>query len=266
MNDKQALGSKRLTLEERAEVVTLRRAGLHIGEISYKLGVNRNTVGKWIVKAGLPISRRPPIPEKKAKQMLALLRKRVERRKIGRMLGISHRAVREFANANGFAQPKKEPTKEQILATVSAILAREGSGAAIAKKYGVPYKRTLAMAHNLLQCERFLPTWKRPLESYFPSRPPEPMKKEAEPSPQHGDGEANFIGLVDFITKQMDGAPKDPDELSKLLLGICLHYVPKPVLEAFTIIERENVEKYFSVHISQALATLRQSENCAWKN
>jgi hypothetical protein len=113
----------------------------------------------------------------------------------------------------------------------------------------------------LLQCERFLPTWKRPLESYFPLRPPQPMK-EAE----RQDVEANFIGLVDFVIKHMGERPKDPDELAKVLLAIAMHYVPQPVLETFTSIERENVEKYFSVHIGQALDTLRQSDNARWKN
>ena len=142
MNKKQALGSKRLTPEERAEIVTLRREGLHVGEITHKLGLNRNTVAKWIVKAGLPISRRPPIPEKKAKQMLALLRKRVERRKIGRMLGISHRAVSAFAREHGFCKPKKEVTQATVL-LVDAILKRESATCSI-RKGSIRARRKLA--------------------------------------------------------------------------------------------------------------------------
>jgi hypothetical protein len=83
---------------------------------------------------------------------------------------------------------------------------------------------------------------------------------------QADDVEAGFIHLVDFVIKHMGEVPKDPDQLAQLLLGVCLHYVPKCVQSAFTIIERENVEKYFSVHIAEALNTLRQSESCGWEN
>ena len=92
------------------------------------------------------------------------------------------------------------------------------------------------------------------------------MQKEAELRRQADDVEAGFIHLVDFVTKHMGERPKDPAQLAQLLLGVCLHYVPKQTLDAFTTIERENVEKYFSAHIGQALETLHESENCAWKN
>lgn len=92
------------------------------------------------------------------------------------------------------------------------------------------------------------------------------MQKEAEPRRQADNVAASFIHLIDFVTKHMGEVPKDPDQLAQLLLGVCLHYVPRSVLDGFTTIERENVEKYFSVHIAEALTTLRQSDNCAWKN
>jgi|SRR5580704_122386 transposase-like protein len=254
--------TQKLSGEEKKEIVRLHCEGLRNVEICRELKLNRNTVHLALVKAGLRITRRPPLPEKK---VLELLRKGIGSRTIGKMLKVSHRHVLEFARKRGFCKPKKEVSQATITLAVGAILRREGSASAISKRFGMPYGRTLAMAHALLQCERFLPTWKHPLSSYFPSRPPQPMRKEAEPCRQDN-AEAGFIHLVDFITKHMGEVPKDPDELSKLLLAICLHYIPRPVLSAFTSIERENVQRYFAVHIAQALDTLRQSENCAWKN
>ena len=58
------------------------------------------------------------------------------------------------------------------------IFAREASAMALARKHRCSYKIVLALAHDLLQCTRFLPTWKQPLTSYLPSLPDAPLKKQ----------------------------------------------------------------------------------------
>jgi transposase-like protein len=249
--------SKKLSAEEKKEIVRLHGEGLRNVDICHALTLNRNTVHLALVKAGLRITRRPPLPEKK---VMELLRKGVGARTIGRMLKVSHRHVLEFARQRGFCKPRKEVGQATVLLVVDEILKRKASAMAIAKKHNMPYKRVLEMAHRLLQCEKFLPTWKHPLSSYFPSRPPEPMK------PQQG-GEEGFIQLVDMLSKIFkDELPAEETARARLLTGLCFRFVPRETASTFTRQQQDQTIEYFQGHILAAMTALRESENARWKN
>ncbi len=208
-----------LTPREKREIRRLNLAGKRNVDICRELGLTRNTVHKALVKIGLPITRRPPLPEK---EVLALLRKRVEFRTIGRVLHVSQRSVAQFARQHGFGRPRKELSGAQALRLIEDILNRNASAAALAKKYGCSYKRVLSLAHLLLSCERFLPSWRAPLESYLPSRSPLPIKRPA--LGDANDTEANCLKIIDVISKCLGNTfPEDAGPRAELCTEIAVH-------------------------------------------
>jgi hypothetical protein len=152
----------------------LQSQGLGTGAIGERLGLSLGVVTKYKKILGLPVW--PPLPEK---EILKLLRKGLAPRTIAQRLRVSYRRTRKFAHAHGIGRPRPKLTAAQKKLLTADILAREASAAALAKRYGASYHEVLQMAHDLLACKRFLPSWRTPLSSYFPSRSDEPLKKKA---------------------------------------------------------------------------------------
>jgi hypothetical protein len=244
--------TKRLTEEERQEIRRLRLEGLRNVDICRKLGLNRNTVHKSFVKMNLPVTRRPPVPEKK---VLALLEKRVEWRTIGRTLHVSHRSVAEFARAHGYARPRKELTPGQRMRLIEDVLSRSASAAALAKKHHASYKTVLALAHDLLKCERFLPSWRTPLTSYFPSRPPKPMKA------QQDGPESLTLQLVDKVCRRfLNGALPAPAKENNFIQALSVIVIPEDGSPDLNQCPREAVRQNFEARLHEAIDTLRQAQ------
>jgi hypothetical protein len=235
-------------------------------DIGLLLGVHRNTVHRAQRELGL--TARPPRPSTRA--ILDLVDSGLSHAKTAKALGTAGHIVRYVCEKNNRRPGRHRPkpiSEAKMQAVMNDILSGLYPGTEISRQNNFCYKKTMKLIHQVRQCERFIGNSKIPLDSYFPQKWPESkLGKKAEEGSRVDDTEANFIGLVDFITKHLDEAPQEPSEMARLLLNICLHYVPRQVLNSFTNIERQNVERYFSAHIGQALATLRQSENCAWKN
>lgn len=164
-----------LTKCEKRKIARLYRNGLRVREIAERLHVTPNTVALAKKKMGFPVL--PIMPEKK---ILALLQANVDQRQIARILKVPYRRIRLFARAHGFARPRHVLTPAQLAAIDEDILNREGSAKSISKRYKASYRYVLERAHLILECEKFLPTWKWPLSSYFPSRP-SPVKFHSEP-------------------------------------------------------------------------------------
>jgi hypothetical protein len=216
-----------------------------------KLNVNRNTIHKALVSMGLPITRRPPLPEQK---VLELLEKSVGFRTIGKTLGVSQRSVTEFARAHGYGCPRKQLSAAQLAHLIGDILDRTASAAALAKKHNASYKLVLELAHRLLKCERFLPSWRTPLSSYLPSRAPRPIKEQHDHAPD------TFVRLVakmcDLCFEGSLPAVTDVEFVHAMMSGLegaCLQGQPEPVLTNFAAGLREAVDM------------LRTAES-GWKN
>lgn len=163
----------RLTQQEKKEVRRLYKKGWLIESIAKRLNVTRNTVTRAMRAMGLPRLR--PLPETK---ILAMMRDRVPQRQIAKLLKVPYRRVFQFCRKHGFAHPRHVMTAAKIAAIDNAILNREATAFSIAKNYNASYTYTLKRAHQILGCQRFLGISNPPLTSYFPSRPPQPMKRD----------------------------------------------------------------------------------------
>lgn len=156
-----------LSVEEKRQIAKLSAQGRSQTDIARAMHITRPTVELNLKKLGLP-TRVPLLHQEK---ILALLTKGVERRKIARSLGVSYRKVYAFAREHGFARAKRQPLSSERMAWLCDDVAnRRGSAASLAKKYSVPYKLVLQLAHSMLECERFLPIRQPPLSSYFPMK------------------------------------------------------------------------------------------------
>lgn len=147
--------------------------GQTVTDICKRLRLGRNTVAAHIKRMGLVAG----LP---ARKMLALRRVGLSQRRIAAKLRLNYRAVFRWFRAHGYTRQRYRLTAAQILNIDSAILRRDGSAAAIAGRFDAPYHFVLKRAHQLLECERFLSTWKTPLESYLPSLRPLPAIKRGE--------------------------------------------------------------------------------------
>jgi transposase len=162
VNKKQA--SKRLTSKERAEIVALRRKGLRIGEITHKVGANRNTVAKWILKAGLPIGWLPD-PEK---EILAMLRKNMDREDVATKLHCSLRAVKRVG-LKYHTNKKPDPFHGRRARVDAAIKQRLAQAIDIARENHVGYRLVLRRAHEIFGLAKFIGgKQKVAFISYFP--------------------------------------------------------------------------------------------------
>ena len=187
---------KRLSETERRKIARLCSQGTPASQVARTIGVTRNTAIKWRKRFGVAAW---ALPEKK---VLRLLRAGWEQRRIARHLKVSFRRVSEFARKNGFARSQRAPlSQEEIRVIVGDIIHRAGSAAAIAKARRAPYKTVLALAHEWLACQRFLPVANPPLQSYFPSKP--------SPVPFAGKGvnqmQEHFVRLVEFYAGAYGG-------------------------------------------------------------
>lgn len=143
----------------------LQAQGLGTTAIAKKLSVSLSATGKY--KKLLGVQGLRILPEK---QILELLKKGDAPRTIAQRLGVSYRRTQTFAHQNGFGKPRKELSKAQLKLLTADILKREASALALTRKYRCSYKTVLALAHDLLQCTRFLPSWRTPLSSYLPAK------------------------------------------------------------------------------------------------
>lgn len=215
-------------------------AGERATHISLALGVDRNTVMAHRRRMGL--SGKPILNRAKQRRVLALLGQ-VNQREIAKMVGASLRAVQDFARAHGHQAIRRGPlTLDETLKLLTAIMNRRASAMQIAKDFQIPYKWSLSLAHSWLNCKRFLPSWRNPLQSYFASTPP----------PALGDTEVDGL-FVRFVSELWHGPLPDSqydNALVDAMLAVCGEYQnqPPPIIENL----RTNLTK--------ALATLRLSQ------
>jgi hypothetical protein len=210
--------------------------------ISRETGCAWSTVKTWA-------ARDPEQPAFPAEEILKLLRGRVDQHQIAKITGIPFRKVRDFARSRGFLQPRVRVSDEQLREIIGDILHRRGSGAAIAKRYRVSYKFVLRLAHFWLQCSRFLPTYNPPLESFFPSVAPPPMKE----TPDY------FVQFVEKICQEYFAgklpATDDARFVRAVLEGnLLLQGQPQPILDSF------------AAGLVQALDCIRRQRATRWAN
>lgn len=156
----------------------------------------------------------------------------------------------------------------QSLRLIGDILDRTASAAALARRHRTSHKKVLKLAHSLLRCERFLPTWKHPLSSYGPSRPPQPIGRHIPADrEQHDEMTALLLRLVDKICARfLSGAlppPANDDNFVKALSTIIIPSEGSPDLQGCP---RDAVRKNFETHLHQAIGLLRASQQSAWTN
>jgi Homeodomain-like domain len=247
----------RLTGLEKDEIVRLAKLGLSVTAIAKQMSLTPQTVARWKRANGLPSW--PALPEAK---IVELLRDGLAPRTIAQTLRTSYRGTRRFAHAHGFGRPRKVLSKAQLEQLKTEILAREGSAAALSKKHRCSYKTVLSLAHSLLRCERFLPSWKNPLASYLPQKWAVTFAANKPSSMGAAD---LFVKLVNsVINKSFDGRfpyPQKHDENFAAALLYCFRQrvpgfraQPQPVLD------------HFYGGLTEAIATLRQSQNAKWEN
>jgi hypothetical protein len=218
--------------------------------IALQLGIDRSCTAKYRKAMGL--SPTPILPEKK---ILALLKsRRMDQREIARTLNIPKRKVFAFAQAHGFGRPHKKLSGSQALALIDDILQRRGSAAALAKKYNASYKRVLELAHRLLQCERFVPSWRTPLSSYLPSRPPQPMT-ESGSTPQQC--EALALYLVDTVQRAAGKLPDDAQVVKVCVWVVATIYSRENPAVHIGATELEKIQTVFAPYLAEAVTTLR---------
>lgn len=167
------MARNRLTDEEKQRIRSLAAEGLSATDIAKQMHITRNCAARWKKEFGFPTKR--PLP---AKQILKLLGN-TDQRKIAKLVGFPYRRVQEFAVGHGFGRtPSRELSLNELVSLIGDIRDRLGSAASLARMYRYSYKKTLVLAHVVLKCEKFLPTWKTPLSSYFSSRPPRSLKEQ----------------------------------------------------------------------------------------
>ena len=164
-----------LTAAECEQIAALRSQGLSQTAIAMRLAISRNTVRRVLRKSGLPTL----VPMRyREKDVLDLLRQGIERRTIGRMLKVPHRAITRYARENGFTRltrPKPNPriSAQRLAELENDIVNHRATAAGLYRKYrndGVGYRWILRMAHEILACERFLSSNRDPFVSYYPQR------------------------------------------------------------------------------------------------
>jgi hypothetical protein len=230
-----------LTVAERREIRARSLSGERATAIAKAMHLSRTTVMGQRQRMGL--SGKPILNAAKQRRVLALLARRVNQRVIAKEVGASFRTVRDFARAHGHQAIRRGPlTQEETLKLMTAIMNRRASAAQIAKDFKIPYKWSLSLAHSWLNCRRFLPSWRNPLQSYFASTPP----------PALGDTEVDGL-FVRFVSELWYGplpASQYDNALIDAMIAVCGEYQNQPAL----IVEN------LRTNLSKALSTLRLSQ------
>jgi hypothetical protein len=244
--------TKALSSELQEQIHDLAIGGMRTTHIALQLGIDRNSTAKYRKAMGL--SPTPILPKKK---LLALLKsRRMGQREIARTLHIPYRKVYAFAQEHGFARPHKKLSGSQALQLIDDILQRRGSAAALAKKYNCSYKRVLELAHRLLQCERFLPSWRTPLSSYLPSRPPQPMSGS---TPQQR--EALALYLVDMVNRATGRFPETEKIIEICTLIVAAIYSRENPAVHIGAAELQRIQTSFEPHLLNAIDATRIAES-----
>lgn len=244
---------------EKKEIIRLSKDGLRVSDLARRLRLNPLTIVKWRKAAGLPSKQ--VLPEAK---ILKLLEDGVAPRTVARTLGLSYRNVSKFAWKNGYGKPRKELSDAQLLRLKADILAREGSAASLTKKYRCSYKTVLALAHSLLDTERFLPTWRNPLSSYFPSRAPETKLKKVADAPNVIE---LCVAIVQAAVKALDG--KIPAR-EILVTALASRFAPlNPADAGFADVDAgvwEQARLNFIMALTIAVDCVTRDRNAQWTN
>lgn len=241
------------------QIRMLSEQGLSGTAIARQMGLNLLTVSKWKKRMGL--STWPALPEEK---VLELLKSGMGPRRVADTLQVSKRRVTAFAHARGFGRPPRKKLSDAELSLLKAdILAREGSAAALAKKYRCSYKLVLSLAHSVLACERFLPSWENPLASYFPSRPTEAKLKKAAEEP---DIVGMCVRIIESALKLLDG--KMPVDKKIIVAAIASRFAPEnpPADFRFGMKVWEQARANFIMGLTIACDCVARDRAALWAN
>ncbi len=237
------------TEEELRTIAEMNAKGATIAAIVRHTGISKPTIRKWLAKMGLPS--RVPLIELHKEEILELVRERkLSHKQIAKNLRVPVRQLAKFAQANGFAKPRRPLSEAQIDGICADILARRGTGEAIANRWNAPHCKVLEMAHALLGREPFL-LGKRdsPLQSNFPQRFPRKVLDVAKP-------DTFVVSLQAVIEKCYDGKlppPQDEKEfLARFTQDIPAH-MPEVAAET-------------AAGFKRALQTLRVQRSARWAN
>jgi Homeodomain-like domain len=228
-------------------------------EIARELDVHRNTVYRTQKALGVTARSRTSPSRAKERKILALLRSGVSRAAIETSQHATVHAVRRIAEAHGITTRQKL-TEVQTLQVLADIVGRNASALAISKRRGVPHKTVLAMAHQVLKCERFLPSAKNPLQSYFPSVPPQPMNTEHDAVP------LMFQLVHKICTRFLDGklpTPAHEADFVHVASSIAVSPEGSVDLNGFA---RSVVLEFFEQQLRQAIGEMRRSQDVRWQN
>jgi hypothetical protein len=278
----------KLTQGQKWQITHLSRAGMRVTHIAKALGVTADQVIRWRRSNGLPTKQ--ILPEEK---ILALIRRGVTFRNIGRQLGVPYRSVSTVARANNIPLTRRpRPISDlQAMGLISDILARKTSAAALARKYNTSYDRVREIAHRLLDVERFLPS-KKPLQSYSPK---EPLllgtKNEFETTPPMpvlprpavtGDLESAVLQLVDRVVQFFFVGPHrlTADVRERVFEGrlprpefeqIFIQAVSSLLDQQYAVCDKfwscplEGIKANFEAHMLHAIDTLRLVQDSKWQ-
>jgi hypothetical protein len=250
----------RLNLELKAKIKALTRVKSQ-REIGAMLGIPRGRVYRYQKALGLHAWWSSIPTEAKEKTILGLLREGVPRKRVEKLTRATVHAVRRIAEAHGISR-KQLSENQQV---VYDIVHRNGSAAAIAKRYNVSHKGVLKLAHKLLQCPTFIGgETKIPLDSYLPQKWPE-FAATQESITTGGDSAALFVKLVDavltkcFYAKFPFDTTHDP-EFAAALLYCFFHRV-----EGFDSQSPQALD-HFHCGLIEAISTLRAAQAARWSN
>lgn len=239
-----------LTAEEKERLRALASEGMSASEISRQMKLTRNTAAAWKKRFGFPT--KPPLPDTKILSLLGTM----DQRSIAKLVGIPHRRIKALAIAHGFGRkPSRELSINELVALISDIRNRRGSAASLARRYNYSYTTTLKLCHAVLECEKFLPTWRTPLSSYFGSR--------SQPSLQNPVNTL-ALNLVSAIGMRFpDGVmPADADSVDfagRITDTFLPEIMPKDVRGVRSSSEWLQVRANFAAQIRAAVATLHLS-------
>jgi hypothetical protein len=170
-----------MNAKTKKKILALTAAGKSQDEIARRLHVHRNTVYRVRKSLGLEVPRfgaRIPVltPEQECR-IFILLCAGVGTGRIADKLDIAQSRVRAFAESHRFGRRRlwdgiAEEMREKI---IGEIREHQDHASAIAEKYGLSYKVTLGIAHQVLHCPKFRPGSKGaglPLSSNLPQKNP----------------------------------------------------------------------------------------------
>jgi hypothetical protein len=258
-------GWHQLTAKQRRQILRL-SSHLSQREIAENLGIHRNSVSRTQRAAGISLRRHGPrraaLTDQQEKAVLKLLRVRRTQVEIVEELPlVSDWQVRQTAKKFGISNRRWEPTVSQLKAITDLALAHQHSGAAIAKKVGSPYKPTMKIIHEVLQCERFLTGPK--LDSFLPMKWSSPLKKATAETEKQAIPAAfiQFVTITTRILGDRDELPADLTEKVRMIVGLCLRTIPQAVARSLTPPEQQQVIDVVTEHTRQAIEMLEGAGN-----